>query len=202
MSLTLGKQFDRNYNLRVPFLNTFCNIYIFFSKKSPLVLYNIDQDNKAELDKSVNVKMFKNLTGSTFCETFLNLHNYRKNNLDIVNQFHDVKSELSSDISFICNESINLSKIIIEDRTLFDILTVYGFTLTSYINEYIFVVTERQHINQNLNKKIVRTTGVEISTNESSEYIKDINNKIKKDGVLGIDSKEDKSNQTIKLDQD
>lgn len=199
MSLTLGKQFDRNYNLRIPFLNTFYNIYVYFSKKSPLVLYNIDQDSKSEIDKSVSIRMFKNLTGSVFCDTFLNLHDYRKNNLDIVNQFHDVKSEFSSDILFVCNESINLTKVDVGDRVLFDTITIYGFTLASYINEYVFVVTERQHINQNLNKKIVRTTGIELGTNESLEFIKDINNRVKNDGVLGINNKEDKSNQTLKL---
>lgn len=200
MSLTLGKQFDRNYNLRIPFLNSFCNVYVFFSKKSPLVLYNVDQDSKTEFNKSFSIRMFKNLTGSVFCETFLDLHDYRKSNLDIVNQFNNVKSEFSSDIIFVCNESINLAKINTEDRTLFDTITIYGFTLASYVNEYVFIVSERQHINQNLNKKIVRTTGIELGTSESIEFIKDINNRTKESGVLGIDEKEDKSNKTIKLD--
>lgn len=198
MALTLGKQFDRNYNLRIPFLNSFYNIYIYFNKKSPLVLYNIDNDDKSSMDKHVNIKMFKNLTGSTFCETFLNLHDYKKTNLDIVNQFHEVKSEFTSDVLFICNESINLSKIQVDDRTLFDTITIYGFTVSSYLNEYCFIITERQHINQKLNKKIVRTTGIQFGSNESIEYIKEINNKIKEEGILGI-NKEDKSDKTIKL---
>lgn len=200
MSLTLGKQFDRNYNLRIPFLDSFCNIYIFFSKKSPLVLYNINQDDKHLNEQSTQVRMFKNLSGSTFCETFLTLHNYRKNNLDIINQFDNIKSEFSSEILFICNESINLSKIKIEDRTLFDTLTVYGFTLASYLNEYIFIISERQYIDQNINKKIVRTSGIELGTSNSFEYIKDINTNIKKDGIIGIDQKDNKSNKVIKLE--
>lgn len=199
MALTLGKQFDRNYSLRLPFLNSFYNIYIYFSKKSPLVLYNIDQDHNFIMDKNVNVKMFKNLTGSIFCETFLNLHDYKKTNLDIVNQFHEIKSEFTSDILFICNESINLSKIQIEDRVLFDVINIYGFTLSSYINEYCFIVTERQHINQKLNKKIVRTTGIQIGSNESIEFIKDINTKIKQDGIIGLQNKTDNSNKRITL---
>ncbi len=200
MALTLGKQFDRNYNLRISFLNSYFNIYIFFNKKSPLVLYNVDQDRQSFIDKSINVKMFKNLTGSIFCETFLNLHNYRKNNLDIVNQFHEIKSEFSSDLIFICNESVNLSKIEINDKVLYDTITIYGFTLSSHVNEYAFILTERQNINQSLGKKIVRTTGLQLATNNSIDFINDFSNQIKKHGILGLDKK-DQSKENINFSE-
>lgn len=198
MSLTLGKQFDRNYTIRIPFLDTFYNIQVFFSKKSSLVLYNIENNNKS--NNLVNIKMFKNLSGSIFSETFLELHNYKKKNLDIVNQFHNIKGEFTSDVLFICNESINLAKVDVIDRTLYDTITIYGFSLSDFINEYVFILTERQHINQNLEKKVVRTVGLEIGSTDSINYIKELNFNIKNKGTFGIDDKKyNRSNLTIKL---
>jgi hypothetical protein len=177
MSLVLGKQFDRSYSLRFLYMNVFHNIHVFFNKKSPLVLYNIDKIDKSKFDKSINIKMFKNINGSNFCETFLDLHNYKKTNLDIVNQFHNIKTEFSPDIIFICNESLNLAKIDIgNNKVLYDTLTIYGFSISGYVDEYLFLLTERQHINQYLEKKIVRTVGLEIGSVDSINYIKDVRN--------------------------
>lgn len=184
MSLTLGKQLDRCYSLRLPFLDAYYNISIFFHKKSTQVLYNIDPDfsNSQITDSnSVRVNMFKNLSGSKFCECFLDLHNFKKSTLDIINQFHGIKPKFSADISFILNESLNLSKVDLDDRTLFDTLTIYGFTLVPYTGEYIFLISERQNINKQLGKKLVRTTGLQIGTNRSLEFVNDLYYKYEQD---------------------
>lgn len=197
MSLTLGKQFNRSYNMRLPFLNGYYNIYIYFNKKSPFVLYNLEPDfSDTNVTKSVNVNMFKNLSASMFCETFIKLHNFKKSTLDIVNQFHEVKPEFNSDISFICNESINLLKIETDDKVLYDTLTVYGFVFNSYISEFLFIISERQNINQQLGKKFVRTTGLQISTMDASNFLKESNKRLKEGNIPGL-YKEDKSNEVI-----
>ncbi len=95
MSLQLGKQLNRSYNIRIPFLDGYYNIEIFFNKKSPFLLFKLDKDfpiNKS-LKKSQKVTMFKNLESSQFIEIFINLHNYRNQHLEILNQFHSIKSE-------------------------------------------------------------------------------------------------------------
>ena len=43
MALKLGKSFDRNYNIRIPFLTGFYDIGIFFNKKSTFLLFSVDQ---------------------------------------------------------------------------------------------------------------------------------------------------------------
>jgi hypothetical protein len=173
MGLKLGKSFDRNYNLRLPFMNGYYDIGVFFNKKSTFLLFSVDHGGDNE-GQGVKVNMFKNLESSKFSETFLDLHNYRKNTLDILNQFKEIKPEYFHEVSFIMNETLTLSKVEIdEDRTLFDCLNIYGFTLNSYLNEFIYIITERQNIVKKLNRKIVRTSGIQIATSSALKMLND-----------------------------
>ena len=165
MSLTLGKQFNRNYNIRIPFLDGFYNIGIFFDKRSTFLLFSVKPDfSSSSFEKNIKVNMFKNLESSKFCETFLDLHNYRKSTLDISNQFEKVKPEYSGDLSFVFNETLTLAKVELHDKSVYDLLNIYGFTINSYLNEFIFILTERHNIVKRLGKKIVRTSGLQIAT--------------------------------------
>jgi len=169
MGLNLGKSLNRCYQLRLPFLDGFYNINVFFNKKSTFLLFSIEPSFRESINFSYGAKinMFKNLQSSKFCETFLKINNYRGIKLDIVNQFESVKSEYISDINFIFNESISLAKIDIDDKTFYDKLLIYGLTLESYSNEFIFIIAEKQNVIRKLNKKIVRTTAVQIGTSNS-----------------------------------
>jgi hypothetical protein len=156
-------------------LNGFYNVGIFFDKRSTFLLFKLDKDFGKDDDqhKNIKVNMFKNLEASKFCETFIDLHNFRKNTLDISNQFEKIKSEYTSDIIFIFNESIVLSKVEIDDKSVFDCLNIYGFTIESYSEEFVFILTERHNIQKRLGKKIVRTSGVQIATTASLEMLDD-----------------------------
>jgi hypothetical protein len=165
MSLCLGKQFNRNYNIRIPFLDGFYNIGVYFDKRSTFLLFSVKPDfSTSAFEKNIKVNMYKNLESSKFCETFLDLHNFRKSTLDISNQFEKIKAEYSGDLSFVFNETITLAKVDLHDKSVFDLLNIYGFTINSYLNEFIFILTERHNIVKRLGKKIVRTSGLQIAT--------------------------------------
>jgi len=190
MALKLGKSFDRNYNLRLPFLNSHYDVGIFFNRKSTFLLFSVEPGFRGSdvSGEGVKVNMFKNLESSKFCETFLELHNYRKSTLDIFNQFKSIKSEYYHEISFILNETINLARIeIYEDKTLFDCLNIYGFTLNSYLNEFIFIITERQNIVKKLNRKIVRTSGIQIATGQAIKMLNDYHSESLTSGRAGME---------------
>jgi hypothetical protein len=191
MGLTLGKSFDRNYNIRIPFLNGFYNIGIYFSKKSTFLLFSVDPDFSIETEhkRSIKINMFKNLESSKFCETFLNLHNFRKNNLDIMNQFDNIKPDYYQDISFIFNETLKLSKVEVNGKDIFDLLNIYAFTMNSYIGEFVFIITERHNIVKKLNKKIVRTSGIQLSTTSSLEMLNDFHKESLISGKVGLEQK-------------
>lgn len=181
MSLKLGRSFDRNYTIRLPFLNGYYDIGLFYNRKSTFLLFNVESGLHESENEGVKINMYKNLESSKFCETFLELHNYRKNTLDIINQFKCLKDEYSHEISFILNETITLAKVEIDDRVFYDSLNVYGFTMNSYNNEFIYVITERQNIVKKLGRKIVRTSGLQIATSSAMKML----NEYHKDSLLG-----------------
>jgi hypothetical protein len=186
MSLVLGKSLNRNYNLRLPFLDGFYNIGLFYNTRSPFLLFSVDPDiSFSELKHSVKVNMFKNVESSRFVETFLNLHNYKSYNLDIINQFKEIKPDYTNDVNFMLNENLVISKVQVEDNTYLDQLVLYGLTLTSYSTEMIFLIAERQNIVAKLRKKVVRTSAIQISTlgamNMVDEYFEELKNIQKKE---------------------
>jgi hypothetical protein len=170
--LSLGKSFDRSYNMRIPFLDGYYDLGVFFSKKSSFLLFSIDSGS-GSVKRSAKINMFKNLEASVFCETFLKLHNYRKSNLDIISQFDSIRPEYSSYVSLVMNEGITLQKVKVNDKEFFDTLTIYSFTITSHFNEFIFVVAERQNIIKRLDKNVVRSTGLQISTTSSLQVLEE-----------------------------
>lgn len=202
MGLELGRTFDRSYNMRIPFSDGFFNLGVFFSKRSPFVLFRIDPDfRSSKHESSIKINMFKSLDGSKFCETFVNLHNFRKNTLDILNQFHSIKNQYSDDVNFIFNETLNLAKVETEDKVFYDTLTLYGFTLTSFSNDFVFVIAERQNIIKKLSKKLVRTTGLQIATTPALNLLEEFYNESKTSGKEGLEFKTHPTG-VIKLDDE
>jgi len=170
----------------------FYNIGIYFDKKSTFLLFSVDPDfsESDEFKRSVKINMFKNLEASKFCETFLDLHNYRKNTLDISNQFEKVKDEYTHDISFVFNETITLSKVELEEnRTVYDSLNIYGFSLNSYGDEFLFLITERHNILKRLKKKVVRTSGLQIATKPALSLLDEYHNERMTAGHLHMEDR-------------
>ena len=203
MGLQLGKNFDRNYTVRIPFLDGHYNIGAFYNKRSSFLLFRVDPDfiNKKAIDHSVKISMFKNLESSNFCETFLKLHSYRKSTLDISNQFQEIKSDYHYDVSFVMNETINLSRVEVDDRILYDTLTLYGLTLTAFSSEFIFLIAERQNIIKRLSKKVVRTTGVQIATTASLNLLNEFHEESITSGKEGLKPKIIDTEKVIKLSE-
>ena len=174
MSLKLGKSFNRNYTIQIPILGGFYNIGIYFDKKSTFLLFKVDSDfTNDTFQHNVKINMYKNLEASKFCETFIELHNYRSKTLDISHQFKKINDNYTHDISFILNESITLSKINIDNREIFDTLNIYILTMNSFRNEFAFIITERHNILKRIGKKIVRTSGLQIATTPALDMLDD-----------------------------
>jgi len=180
MSLKLGKTFNRCYNARIPILDGFYNIGMYFDRKSTFLLFKVEPDfTTSTFQRNLKINMFKNLEQSKFCETFISLHNYRRDTLDISNQFDKIRDEYSHDITFFMNESIILSKIKLNEKDVFDTLNIYGFTMSAFSNEFVFMITERHNIIKRLGKKVVRTSGIQISTTPALDLLDEFNNERK-----------------------
>lgn len=199
MSLVLGKSFNRSYSTRIQFLDGFFNIGIFFNNRSPFLLFNVEPDFPLSREiKNYKINMFKNIESSVFCETFLTLHNYKNTSLDIINQFKEIKNEFVNDVAFIINENIILSKYTLQDRDVYDQIIIYGLTLTSYTNEFIYILAERQNIISKLKKKLVRTSALQIATSNSIAMIDEYKHCYKESKE--IYSVVNKSDEVIKIE--
>jgi hypothetical protein len=179
-------------------MSGFYNIGIFFSKRSTFLLFSVESDFRTGT-VGAKVNMFKNLEGSKFCETFIELHNYRKSTLDIQNQFQAIKAEFHQDISFVSNETITLAKVEVDDRVIFDSLNIYVLTMNAYVNEFIFLITERHNVVKKLRKKIVRTSGLQIATTPALNLLNDFHEEFRQSKNPSLFTPIDRSHQIIKL---
>ncbi len=190
MSLQLGKSFNRNYKIRLPFLDGFYDVGLFYNNKSSFLLFSVDSDftqsKSKDLKRSIKVAMFKNIESSKFCETFLNLHSYRNQSLDIINQFKEIKPEYTNDVNFLFNESVTMSKIVVDNSSFYDSLNLYCFTLSAYMNEYVFLIAERQNIISKLQKKVVRSSAIQIATSSSIDLIDEFNNELRDSKIKDV----------------
>ncbi len=190
MSLQLGKSFNRNYKIRLPFLDGFYDVGLFYNNKSSFLLFSVDSDftqsKSKDLKRSIKVAMFKNIESSKFCETFLNLHSYRNQSLDIINQFKEIKPEYANDVNFLFNESVTMSKIVVDNSSFYDSLNLYCFTLSAYMNEYVFLIAERQNIISKLQKKVVRSSAIQIATSSSIDLIDEFNNELRDSKIKDV----------------
>jgi len=175
MALTLGKVFNRNHFMRINFLDGYYDIGVFFTTKTPFVLFDIKPVASMVSNCRANIRMFKNIEASKFCQVFLDLHSYRSEKLSIKNQIDKVKSGLESEVNLQINETITLSKIVLsKDHIVDDFLNIHGYTLPCYPNEYLFLVAERCFISRQDHKKIVRTVAIQLSTNDSYDFVESL----------------------------
>ncbi|MHA1815458.1 MAG: hypothetical protein ACTSX1_05585, partial [Candidatus Heimdallarchaeaceae archaeon] len=130
----------------------------------------------------------------------LDLHYFIISTVDILIKFKSIKAEYKHDISFIFNETLTLSKVELHDRVLYDALNIYGFTMNSFNNEFVFILTERQNVSTALGKKIVRTSGLQIATSQALITLDEFNRDSINSGKAG-EEMIFLDNEIIKLDE-
>ena len=168
--ITFGNKLNRRYSVYFPFMNTYGLFDVYFHRNNSYLAINVDYKFVDYLkDNRCWFYIFRDLPQSPFAKTFLDIRDVQSKRMDIQNQFFDIKEEHKGNIQYLNNETIKISKIEIGDKIFESFLYVYTFTIDNQENEFIYTVVERQHIDIPLQKKIVRTCGVQISTNEKLE---------------------------------
>ena len=192
--LTLGSKLNRMYSLNLPFMKDFCGIEILFNKTNSFIGYNVDQYNYIK-SKNNECKcfIFSDLAQSAFATSFLDLRSFKSKNLDIKQQFNNILPDFRGRIHYESNESIKLSKIITPNGKVESCLYIYVFRLTDYGNDFLYCLVERHHIDIALDRKIVRTSAIQLSSNECAEdlsvLIESVNRKVvKTESVESISS--------------
>lgn len=170
--VTFGSRLNRSYSLYFPFLGEYITVTVFFSKaNSSLAFKTTPRYNEQDRDSKLVVSTYKDLKQSIFSSTFLDIKDFKSENLDIRSQFSNILPDFKEKIQYVSNESIKLSKVQTDNGTFENLLFLYAFTFNDYVDDFLYLLAERQHIDTILNKKIVRTSAIQISTPDCQQMI-------------------------------
>jgi len=174
--LTFGNKLNRSYTLYMPFMNDDVEVTTLFNKSNIFMGFNIDQRlYQKKKDGEIYSYIYKNLNESVFATTFLDIRNYRSNTLDIQQQFNNILPKFRDSIQYELNETIKLSKIQTPNGDFESSLYIYVFSFLNYGNNFLYFLAERQHIDVALDKKIVRTCGLQICSKDAHEdFLKNV----------------------------
>jgi hypothetical protein len=164
--LTLGSKLNRSYSMYLPFAGDYCEISIIFNKSNSFIGFNLDhQHYTAARNHKLHSTIYHDLNKSEFAVSFLDIRNYRSRSLDIKQQFHNILPNYKDSIHYETNETIKLSKIKTNKGAFESCIYVYIFRYTDFGDDFLYCLAERQHIDSVLDKKIVRTSAIQLATN-------------------------------------
>jgi len=172
----LGNKLNRLYSLHLPFETEYCDISVVFNKSNCFIGFNLDQKTYLRSrNDEIKSTIFTDLTNSSFASCFLDLRDFKSKTLDIKRQFNNILPQFKDKIHYETNETIKLSKVQTPQGKFESCLFIYVFRLTDYGNNFLFTLVERQHIDVVLDRKIVRTSGIQLC---SSDTFEDLNRMI------------------------
>jgi hypothetical protein len=147
-----------------------CGITFMFNKSTAFIGFNLDQQNYIKSrNNKIKSTIYQDLSQSEFATSFLDIRNFRSKNLDIKQQFHNILPEFRDLIHYETNETVKLSKIQTSKGKFESCLYIYIFRYTNFGDDFLYCLAERQHIDVALDKKLVRTSAIQICTNEVYE---------------------------------
>ena len=175
--ITFGNKLNRRYSLFFPFMDTHGILDVYFHKNSSFLGINLENRFFQYIKEHKSwYHIYRDISKSQFCQTFLDIQNKTTEHLDIKNQFYDIQEHHKGKIQYLANETIKVSKVDIGGKSFTSFLYLYLFTIDSYEEEFVYLIAERQHIDIPLEKKIVRTCGVQVCTDQRlQELIKTYN---------------------------
>lgn len=176
--ITFGSKVNRSFSIYTPFIDDMTTVNVFFHKTNTFLGFTIDNNTMSMVKEGeITSKLYKDLKQSSFATTFLDIRDFSSNTLDIRNQFSNINDPYKDKIQYITNETIKLSKIPNPhdpNKYFESCLYIYVFNLLDYENDFLYFLAERQHIDQALGKKLVRTCALQLSTKQCNDDLQDM----------------------------
>ena len=164
--ITFGNKLNRRYSLNFPFLDSYGIIDIYFHKNNSYLALNICPKFIDYLkNNDCWYYIYRDIKKSPFVNTFLKVSDLQTKRMDIQNQFSNIQEDQKGKIQYLNNETVKVSRLETNNGTFESLLYVYTFTFDNEGNEFLYTIIERQHIDMALEKKVVRSIGVQLSTN-------------------------------------
>ena len=176
----LNDKFNREYTLKLNFLNRDCELSVFFNKNNLYTAFSLDQATYEKNKKKSNSSIiFFDLNKSLFAKTFLDLKNFNTNNIDIKNQYSSIYSQHRDIVGreFYENIVLDTTKVSWHNQLQDNSIKLNIFRLSLYESDFLFLLCERQLIDPVLGKKIIRTSGYQLSNDNAIKYINSISSK-------------------------
>jgi len=176
--ITFGNKVNRCYSLYLPFMGTHVTANAFFHKGNTFLGFTIDHGTMSMVkDGRLTSKVYRDLKQSSFANTFLDIRDYSSPTLDIRCQFSNIRKQYKDRIQYVTNETIKLSKYPNPhnpNKFFESCLYIYVFSFLDYQDDFLYFLAERQHIDQSLGRKLVRTCGLQIATKQCAEDLGDM----------------------------
>jgi len=151
-------------------MKDYTEVTVLFNKANTYVGFNTDANvYQKHRNGEIHSFIYKDLSESVFATTFLDLRNFKSRNLDIRLQFNNILPQFREKIQYEANETIKVSKVQTPNGLFESSLYIYVFSFLDYSDEFLFFLAERQHIDVALNKKLVRTSALQISSKDAYE---------------------------------
>jgi len=167
--IRLGTKYNRSYDLYFEFKREHLILNVLFNRNNLYTAFNIDRQIYQEIKSSDSrIDIFFDVHKSLFCDTFMELRDMKSSTIDIKNQFYNILPEYRDLIQIESRESLKLSDS--NDNTI----SIYTFRFKLYRTNFLYCLTERQHIDQINNKKVVRTAGFQLASKDSYLYMQSL----------------------------
>ena len=156
----LSQSMQRKYSIKLHFReSSFISIYCLFNKTDVATRFFIP-DAKDMNNAGFAFKYHKNISSCEFFNKNLVLNSSSNEKYDIQNQFHSIKDQ---DLCrLITNETLVLGKTKSGSGSYEQSANIYVFRDMLPLKYVYYVVFERQFIDQKIQKKIVRSIGLEL----------------------------------------
>lgn len=178
MSITFGNKVNRSFSMYVPFNGDNVSFKVFFHKTNTYLGFTTDHSlSNMVRNGEAATHIYRDLNQSSFASTFLDIRNFSSPNLDIRCQFSNVLEQYREKIQYLSNETIKLAKYSNPKnpkKTFESLLYIYAFGFSDYPDDFLYILAERQHIDLFLNKKLVRTSALQISTKSFNDDLQTI----------------------------
>jgi len=154
-------------------------IAIIFNKRSSGLETQYDTKNSLILNKWVKVRLHRDLRNCTFCQTFFDLESIKDERTDFRSKFRKVNPLYKNTVFQFSSELLDLKTIRDGDnleeenniKGFNNTLSVTGWKVFDYESDLIYYFIERRIFNVITRSKVVRSMGIQLTTDKGFEAL-------------------------------
>lgn len=143
---------------------------VLFHKMTSALQFQIDSSSSILKNKEVSVKMFRNLEVCKFCNTFFDLETVSNDRCDFRCKFLNCKGHMQKYLVEFMKEKMDLH-VVNSDRSTQNYIMVQGWKILDLGDDLLFFFVQRRCYNNVTRTNVIRTAGLQFSTDSSLEIL-------------------------------